>query len=160
MRCGKILVLASGLTIAGVVPLLGQSVAARVPAALTKAETLLAPSGAARDVTLTGTVTLYRNGAQPEGGTVTLTAVQGGATQAQWVGPSGTITEQWTPGAQGDTLTGRGAKGLVTQAAGASILMPGWAWFAPARLGPPTSVPSRTMEFRPSTCGCGANTPG
>ena len=133
MRCGRIFALAGGLMIAGVSPLLGQSMAARVPAALTKAETLLAPSGVARDVTLAGTVTLYRAG-QPETGTVTLTAVQGGATQVQWAVPSGAITEQWTPGAQGDTLTGRGAKGLVTQPAGASILMPVWAWFAPAQV--------------------------
>lgn len=76
---------------------------------------------------------VWRHG-QPESGAVTLIADNGGASRVIWQLPSGVIVEQWNPAGAGDIIAARGGGGLITRPAGASILMPALAWFAPAQI--------------------------
>ena len=85
------------------------------------------------DVTMTGTST-FTGGNHPGTGKVTLIALATGKCEAIYAMPDGTLTEIWSGPDGGAKVSGRMGGKLSTTAAGGSVTMPGYAWFAPALL--------------------------
>lgn len=133
--CSSVLILA-GVFLAN--PLKAQSTPTAGTAS--QAATLLQKSLAAQtggqattDTTLSGTVT-FLMGSNTESGTLTLTALDTGATEAAFVMPTRSDTEIWSDAKGVATVTGTGSYGTVTEPAGESLGMPYPAWFSPSLL--------------------------
>jgi len=144
-------------------PLRAQQTSPTAQAATLLQQSLAAQTGSAAitDITLTGTAT-FLNSKQNASSTVTvtLTGLSGGATQAVFNMPTGTVTKVWSvSGTSGGApiVTGNGPNGSSKAPAGSSVTMPSFAWFSPAVLTSLVSGSGYSISYVGSETRNGAN---